>query len=161
MGISQLQLFAQVQMAAQATFKSIKAVIPLLDRVLVQRFKPETVRHFFYLIYFVPILLENCLGHIPSLFSYHQPTSRGYGHCCRSRRAQQGWQYCPHPGQGWRPSIATRMGRKLDKSWRGRALNFFFLAAGPSLPTRNTSSSKIPRFLPKFKSSCTVVTLWE
>jgi len=29
-------------MAAQATFKSIKAVIPLLDRVLVQRFKPET-----------------------------------------------------------------------------------------------------------------------
>ncbi|KAF5390420.1 hypothetical protein D9757_005176 [Collybiopsis confluens] len=29
-------------MAAQATFKSIKSVIPLLDRVLVQRFKPET-----------------------------------------------------------------------------------------------------------------------
>ena len=29
--------------AAQATFKSIKSVIPLLDRVLVQRFKPETV----------------------------------------------------------------------------------------------------------------------
>ncbi|PAV16752.1 hsp10 [Pyrrhoderma noxium] len=29
-------------MASQATFKSIKAVIPLLDRVLVQRFKPET-----------------------------------------------------------------------------------------------------------------------
>ncbi|KAH9838750.1 hsp10-like protein, partial [Rhodofomes roseus] len=28
--------------AAQATFKSIKAVVPLLDRVLVQRFKPET-----------------------------------------------------------------------------------------------------------------------
>lgn len=31
--------------AAQATFKTIKAVIPLLDRVLVQRFKPETVRY--------------------------------------------------------------------------------------------------------------------
>jgi len=29
-------------MAAQATFKSIKALVPLLDRVLVQRFKPET-----------------------------------------------------------------------------------------------------------------------
>ncbi|KAJ3558354.1 hypothetical protein NM688_g983 [Phlebia brevispora] len=29
-------------MATQATFKSIKAVIPLLDRVLVQRFKPES-----------------------------------------------------------------------------------------------------------------------
>lgn len=29
-------------MASQATFKSIKALIPLLDRVLVQRFKPET-----------------------------------------------------------------------------------------------------------------------
>ncbi|KAG6885019.1 hypothetical protein C0993_006544 [Termitomyces sp. T159_Od127] len=29
-------------MAAQATFKSIRSVIPLLDRVLVQRFKPET-----------------------------------------------------------------------------------------------------------------------
>jgi len=29
-------------MAAQTTFKTIKAVIPLLDRVLVQRFKPET-----------------------------------------------------------------------------------------------------------------------
>ncbi|PIL26658.1 hypothetical protein GSI_11283 [Ganoderma sinense ZZ0214-1] len=29
-------------MAAQATFKSIKAVIPLFDRVLVQRFKAET-----------------------------------------------------------------------------------------------------------------------
>ncbi|ESK88689.1 hsp10-like protein [Moniliophthora roreri MCA 2997] len=28
--------------ATQATFKSIKSVIPLLDRVLVQRFKPET-----------------------------------------------------------------------------------------------------------------------
>ncbi|KIK00287.1 hypothetical protein K443DRAFT_679283 [Laccaria amethystina LaAM-08-1] len=29
-------------MASQATFKSIKALVPLLDRVLVQRFKPET-----------------------------------------------------------------------------------------------------------------------
>ncbi|KAJ7198859.1 hsp10-like protein [Mycena pura] len=29
-------------MAAQATFKSIKSVVPLLDRVLVQRFKPDT-----------------------------------------------------------------------------------------------------------------------
>ncbi|KAN0092546.1 Chaperonin Cpn10 [Tylopilus felleus] len=29
-------------MAAQATFKSIKSVIPLLDRVLVQRFKADT-----------------------------------------------------------------------------------------------------------------------
>ncbi|QRV81340.1 heat shock protein 10 kDa, mitochondrial [Ceratobasidium sp. AG-Ba] len=29
-------------MASQATFKSIKSVIPLLDRVLVQRFKPDT-----------------------------------------------------------------------------------------------------------------------
>ncbi|KAF9050796.1 chaperonin Cpn10 [Hymenopellis radicata] len=29
-------------MAAQATFKSIKALVPLLDRVLVQRFKPDT-----------------------------------------------------------------------------------------------------------------------
>ena len=35
--------------AAQATFKSIKAVVPLLDRVLVQRFKPETVRGFLLL----------------------------------------------------------------------------------------------------------------
>jgi hypothetical protein len=32
-----------VPQAAQATFRSIKSVIPLLDRVLVQRFKPETV----------------------------------------------------------------------------------------------------------------------
>ncbi|EJD06319.1 chaperonin Cpn10 [Fomitiporia mediterranea MF3/22] len=29
-------------MASQATFKSIKSVIPLLDRILVQRFKPDT-----------------------------------------------------------------------------------------------------------------------
>jgi chaperonin GroES len=29
--------------ASQATFKSIKSLVPLLDRVLVQRFKPETV----------------------------------------------------------------------------------------------------------------------
>ncbi|KAJ3489304.1 hypothetical protein NLI96_g2218 [Meripilus lineatus] len=29
-------------MASQATFKSIKALVPLLDRVLVQRFKAET-----------------------------------------------------------------------------------------------------------------------
>jgi len=29
-------------MASQATFKSIKSLVPLLDRVLVQRFKPET-----------------------------------------------------------------------------------------------------------------------
>ncbi|EAU84974.1 hsp10-like protein [Coprinopsis cinerea okayama7 len=29
-------------MAAQATFKSIRSLVPLLDRVLVQRFKPET-----------------------------------------------------------------------------------------------------------------------
>ncbi|KAI0788416.1 hsp10-like protein [Fomes fomentarius] len=28
-------------MAAQATFKSIKSVLPLFDRVLVQRFKPD------------------------------------------------------------------------------------------------------------------------
>ncbi|KAJ7202862.1 hypothetical protein GGX14DRAFT_653217 [Mycena pura] len=28
--------------AAQATFKSIKSVVPLLDRILVQRFKPDT-----------------------------------------------------------------------------------------------------------------------
>ncbi|KIY69300.1 hsp10-like protein [Cylindrobasidium torrendii FP15055 ss-10] len=28
-------------MAAQATFKSIKSLVPLFDRVLVQRFKPE------------------------------------------------------------------------------------------------------------------------
>ncbi|KAF8345787.1 hsp10-like protein [Amanita rubescens] len=28
-------------MAAQATFKSIRSVIPLLDRIVVQRFKPE------------------------------------------------------------------------------------------------------------------------
>ncbi|KAI9453301.1 chaperonin 10-like protein [Lactarius psammicola] len=28
--------------AAQATFKSIKSLVPLLDRVLVQRFKAET-----------------------------------------------------------------------------------------------------------------------
>ncbi|KAJ3899833.1 chaperonin 10-like protein [Lentinula edodes] len=28
--------------SAQATFKSIKSLVPLLDRVLVQRFKPET-----------------------------------------------------------------------------------------------------------------------
>ena len=32
------------QAAVRATFKSIKAVAPLFDRVLVQRFKPETVR---------------------------------------------------------------------------------------------------------------------
>ena len=30
--------------AAQATFKSIKSLVPLFDRVLVQRFKPDTVR---------------------------------------------------------------------------------------------------------------------
>ena len=35
---------ANAQQAAQATFKSIKSLFPLLDRVLVQRFKPETVR---------------------------------------------------------------------------------------------------------------------
>ncbi|EKM57841.1 uncharacterized protein PHACADRAFT_251716 [Phanerochaete carnosa HHB-10118-sp] len=29
-------------MAAQATFKSIKALVPLFDRVLVQKFKPDT-----------------------------------------------------------------------------------------------------------------------
>ncbi|KDQ58834.1 hypothetical protein JAAARDRAFT_33575 [Jaapia argillacea MUCL 33604] len=29
-------------MAAQATFKSIKSLVPLFDRVLVQRFKAET-----------------------------------------------------------------------------------------------------------------------
>ena len=33
----------RVYKAAQATFKSIKALVPLLDRVLVQRFKPDTV----------------------------------------------------------------------------------------------------------------------
>ena len=33
--------------AAQATFKSIKSLVPLLDRVLVQRFKHETVRYIF------------------------------------------------------------------------------------------------------------------
>lgn len=42
--------------AAQATFKSIKSLVPLFDRVLVQRFKPETVRD----------------THIP-LFPYSEP----------------------------------------------------------------------------------------
>lgn len=37
-------LTVDVSQAAQATFKTIKAVVPLLDRVLVQRFKPDTVR---------------------------------------------------------------------------------------------------------------------
>lgn len=39
-------MFCCVQ-SVQATFKSIRAVVPLLDRVLVQRFKPETVRPLF------------------------------------------------------------------------------------------------------------------
>jgi len=34
--------------AAQATFKSIRALKPLFDRVLVQRLKPETVRPYPY-----------------------------------------------------------------------------------------------------------------
>ena len=37
-------LFLFAVQAAQATFKSIKSLVPLLDRVLVQRFKHETVR---------------------------------------------------------------------------------------------------------------------
>jgi hypothetical protein len=35
--------------AAQATFKSIRSLVPLFDRVLVQRFKPETVGFSFFL----------------------------------------------------------------------------------------------------------------
>ena len=37
-------LYLYAVQAAQATFKSIKSLVPLLDRVLVQRFKHETVR---------------------------------------------------------------------------------------------------------------------
>jgi chaperonin GroES len=39
-------LSIHVAKAAQATFKSIRSLVPLFDRVLVQRFKPETVRPF-------------------------------------------------------------------------------------------------------------------
>jgi len=46
--------------AAQATFKSIKSLVPLLDRVLVQRFKPETVRSLILLRFTPPQL--NALG---------------------------------------------------------------------------------------------------
>ncbi|CEL61193.1 10 kDa heat shock protein, mitochondrial OS=Schizosaccharomyces pombe (strain 972 / ATCC 24843) GN=hsp10 PE=1 SV=1 [Rhizoctonia solani AG-1 IB] len=35
-------LYSSTIMASQVSFKSIKAVVPLLDRVLVQRFKPDT-----------------------------------------------------------------------------------------------------------------------
>ena len=38
------QFLPHAWQATQATFKSIKSLFPLLDRVLVQRFKPETVR---------------------------------------------------------------------------------------------------------------------
>lgn len=64
--------------AAQATFKSIKAVVPLLDRVLVQRFKPETVSTTLNMTPTLPdlpsSLLENRLRYLPPLFLNDQPS---------------------------------------------------------------------------------------
>ena len=56
--------------AAQATFKSIKAVVPLLDRVLVQRFKAETVccalsRCAEHRAHVVVVYIENRNRHFP------------------------------------------------------------------------------------------------
>lgn len=50
--VLRFRLTEHLSQAAQATFKSIKALMPLLDRVLVQRFKPETVCAFFFLCFF-------------------------------------------------------------------------------------------------------------
>ena len=65
--------------AAQATFKSIRSLVPLLDRVLVQRFKPEIVR--FLLPFFGEknkvqndgIFIDNGVRGLPPDFSDVEP----------------------------------------------------------------------------------------
>jgi len=80
------QLDLHALKAAQATFKSIKAVVPLLDRILVQRFKPETVRSFpytslmvikeqtpsFYYILFRKLPRVSSCPHLPRLAPYQR-----------------------------------------------------------------------------------------
>lgn len=69
--------------AAQATFKSIKAVMPLLDRVLVQRFKAETVRVAFFRTRIASLstsFAENCHGDFLAHVSDKQSSSRGHRH---------------------------------------------------------------------------------
>jgi hypothetical protein len=62
-----------VQKAAQATFKSIKSLVPLFDRVLVQRFKPDTVRVCFFLSSFGFIIVIIRKRHRESFYRLRQP----------------------------------------------------------------------------------------
>ena len=65
--------------AAQATFKSIRSLVPLLDRVLVQRFKPETVRFLLpFYVEFLNFLFFKC--------GYYRKRRRGSSSRLRRRR---------------------------------------------------------------------------
>ena len=82
-----------INQAAQATFKSIKSVIPLLDRVLVQRFKADTVCFTVYVCEFEldpRWQLENGVGNFPSYIRYEHAFARSHCYCGRSRGTQQG-----------------------------------------------------------------------
>jgi hypothetical protein len=99
--VSILKCFALTNLrsqAAQATFKSIKALVPLLDRVLVQRFKPETVRPVFRQALVSGLILgaENSRWHLLASLGNEQPVTRGYRHCRRSWSAQQAGPCRPH-----------------------------------------------------------------
>ena len=118
--------------AAQATFKSIKAVVPLLDRVLVQKFKPDTVRvkhASVHLVIFIDLLfsvIENCVWYLPTNVRHEHSSSGGDRHCCWPRRPEQGGHSHSDNCEGRRPCTAARMGWKLDKGWRGCKLNFLY-----------------------------------
>ena len=105
--------------AAQATFKSIKSVMPLFDRVLVQRFKAETVRLTPLLSFPLNVRADGCAEnrerHLPPLVDDRERDHpRGDRHRRRPRRTGQGRQDPAAQRAGGRPRARARLGRELD-----------------------------------------------
>ena len=157
--------------ASQATFKSIKAIVPLLDRVLVQRFKPDTVRGgscstrtrrvltpFCVLI----LELENRCGHLPPSIVDGQPVAGGDSDRCGTWCAGQGRKNRSHHGQGGRQGSSARMGWKLDQAWRRgeRSRSFEIQTLTIFFTQRNTSSSGTLKSWPRSRSrgTCTLAS---
>ncbi len=112
-----VQAFAHVesQSALRATFKSIKSVVPLFDRVLVQRYKPQTVSPVSFTYPSIPVfntrllfsfltsyfthsfsIAANCNWHLPPFLHCERTYARSDRHCCWPRSTKQGWSDCPH-----------------------------------------------------------------
>jgi len=122
--------------AAQATFKSIKSLVPLLDRVLVQRFKPETVRprtsspfHSPMTVWCCPrkpLNTENGHGDLPPVLGDVESAARSDRDRRRARRAGQRGPRRADVCQGGRSGVVARLGRERHQVGRGGAFVLWF-----------------------------------